>query len=169
MTSCFDTSLRSALTFVCARRRCHSDSSRASVETIAAHSLGERGAGTVRPERCAVLCSLIGAQNSVLPQQNGVAERTNRTLADGVTAMLAESGLPQMFWGEAVLSLVHILNCSFTTACPDATPYKLWYRQKPDILHLRVWGCAVYVHGQKDKCQGLSLNALSLTSGIFLV
>ena len=54
-----------------------------------------------------------------------VAERTNRTLADGVTAMLAESGLPQMFWVEAVLSLVHVLNRSFTSACPDATPYEL--------------------------------------------
>ena len=67
VTSPFDTSLCSASTFACARRRCHSDSSRASVELIAVHSLGERGAGMVMPERCAVLCSLIGAQNSVLP------------------------------------------------------------------------------------------------------
>ena len=100
----------------------------------------------------------IERQHSVRnrPQQNGVAERTNRTLADGVTAMLAESGLPQTFWGEAVLSLVHVLNRSFTSACPDATPYELWYGRKPDVSHLRVWGCTAYVHVQKDKRQGLS-------------
>ena len=61
-----------------------------------------------------------------------------------------------MFWREAVLSLVHVLNRSFTSACPDATPYELWYGRKPDVSHLRVWGCTAYVHVQKDKRQGLS-------------
>ena len=78
-------------------------------------------------------------------------EGCNHTLADGVTAMLAESGLPQTFWGKAVLSLVHILNRSFTSACSDATPYELWYGRKPDVSHLRIWGCTAYVHVQKDK------------------
>ena len=98
----------------------------------------------------------IERQHSVRnrPQQNGVAERTNRTLADGVTAMLAESGLPQTFWGEAVLSLVHVLNRSFTSACPDVTPYELWYGRKSDVSLLRVWGCTAYVHVQKDKHKG---------------
>jgi len=36
------------------------------------------------------------------PQQNGVAERANRTMAEGVTAMLSESGPPLSFWEEAL-------------------------------------------------------------------
>lgn len=30
-------------------------------------------------------------------------------------------------------------------------PYELWHGQKPDVSHLRVWGCTAYVHVQKDK------------------
>ena len=32
------------------------------------------------------------------PHQNGVAERANRTLAEGITTMLNEAHLPASFW-----------------------------------------------------------------------
>ncbi|KAJ8515124.1 hypothetical protein ONZ45_g7425 [Pleurotus djamor] len=38
-----------------------------------------------------------------------------------------------------------------TSAVKDATPYEVWHRKKPDVGHLRVWGCVAYVHIQKDK------------------
>ena len=85
------------------------------------------------------------------PQQNGVAERFNRTLAEGITAMLSESGLPPTFWGEALSSLVHVLNRCPTSARPGTTPYEAFYGRKPDVSHLRIWGCLAYVHVQKDK------------------
>ena len=44
------------------------------------------------------------------PQQNGVAERKNRTLKDMITAMLLTSGLPTNLWGEALNMSNHILN-----------------------------------------------------------
>ena len=44
------------------------------------------------------------------PQQNGVAERKNRTLMDMMNAMLLSSSLPQNLWGEATLSTNYILN-----------------------------------------------------------
>ena len=47
------------------------------------------------------------------PQQNGVAERANRTIDEHTTAMLAESGLPPSFKGEAVAAYIHIwMSCS---------------------------------------------------------
>ena len=85
------------------------------------------------------------------PQQNGVAERTNRTLDERITAMLEESGLPKSFWAECMSALVHTWNCCPTSAVPKVTPYQLWYKRKPDVSHLRVWGCVAYVHIQKDK------------------
>src|SRR5882724_11525524 len=86
------------------------------------------------------------------PQQNGVAERANRTMAEGVTAMLAESGLPMSFWGEALASFVHVSNCLPTASISkQTTPYQLWHGRKPDVAPFRVWGCLAYVHVQKDK------------------
>ena len=85
------------------------------------------------------------------PQQNGVAERFNRVLSEGVTTMLSEAGLPLSFWGEALSALVHVLNRCPTSARPDTTPHAAFYGRKPDVSHLRVWGCLAYVHVQKDK------------------
>src|SRR6185369_8117389 len=85
------------------------------------------------------------------PQQNGVAERANRILGDAVVAMLTESGLSKKFWCEAVAAYVHVWNRVPTLAVPNTTPFEVWYRKKPDVRHLRVWGCVAYVHIQRDK------------------
>jgi hypothetical protein len=89
------------------------------------------------------------------PQQNGVAERANRDLGEGVTTMLNESGLPPQFWGEAVFSFVHVRNRYGISTINHATPYQIAYKHQPDIGHLCIWGCAAYVHVQKDKRKGL--------------
>ncbi|GJR39601.1 putative ribonuclease H-like domain-containing protein [Tanacetum coccineum] len=46
------------------------------------------------------------------PQQNGVAERRNRTLIEAARTMLADSKLPTTFWAEAVSTAcyVHLSN-----------------------------------------------------------
>ena len=89
------------------------------------------------------------------PQQNGVAERGNRTVLEAIIAQLAQSGLPQLFWAELRISFVHVWNRlpSQSTAMKGqlTMPYKLWYGVEPDISHLRVWGCRAYVHVQRDK------------------
>ena len=89
------------------------------------------------------------------PQQNGVAEHANRTLAERITAMLEESGLSKRYWAECLAALIHVLNCCPTASLNDITPYEVWYKKKPDIDHLRVWGCVAYVHVQQDKCSSL--------------
>ena len=89
------------------------------------------------------------------PQQNGVAERANRTIQEHVVAMLAESSLPPSFLGQAVAAYIHIWNCCSTTSLVSKTPYEIWHQKKPDISHLRVFGCTAYVHIQKDKRTGI--------------
>ena len=99
------------------------------------------------------------------PQQNGVAERANRTIAEGVTAMLSESGLPASFWGEALASYIHVWNRLPTSAISKATtPHELWHGTKPDVSHLRVWGCTAYVHVRGVSTEAWSLICRSLSS-----
>ena len=44
------------------------------------------------------------------PQQNGVAERLNRTLVESVRSMLSDSKLPKRFWAEALSTATYLHN-----------------------------------------------------------
>jgi len=89
------------------------------------------------------------------PQQNGIAERANRLFSERIVSLLNESGLPEKFWVECLASLVHVTNLCPTSALIGKTPHEVWYGKKPDVSHLRVWGCLAYVHIQKDKREKL--------------
>lgn len=79
------------------------------------------------------------------PQQNGVAERKNRTVGEMARTMLKQKGLPDSFWAEGVAVAVHILNISPTKAVWNQTPYEAWHGNKPSVSHLRIFGCICYV------------------------
>ena len=85
------------------------------------------------------------------PHQHGVAERANRTLAEGITTMLNEAHLPASFWWDGAVAFVHAHNRSPTSAVTGKTPYELWFKSKPDVSHLRVFGCTSYVLVKKDQ------------------
>jgi hypothetical protein len=74
------------------------------------------------------------------PQQNGVAERCNRTLMNMVRSMLSYSTLPISLWMEALKTVVHILNRVPSKSVPK-TPYELWIGRKPTLNYLHVWSC----------------------------
>jgi hypothetical protein len=57
------------------------------------------------------------------PQSNGVAERKNRTLTDLVNAMFDTAGLSKEWWGEAILTSCHVLNC-VPTKNKDEAPFE---------------------------------------------
>lgn len=72
------------------------------------------------------------------PQQNGVAERFNCTTEEGIIAMLQEAGLPPMFCGEALCTLVYMLNRTPSSAVSGITPFKAWFSYKPDVSNLHI-------------------------------
>ena len=80
-----------------------------------------------------------------MPQQNGVAERMNRTLLDMVRSMVAQAKLPISFWGDALMTTAYILNIVPSKSIPS-TPYELWKCVKPGLNIKRPWGCATYLH-----------------------
>jgi hypothetical protein len=52
--------------------------------------------------------------------------------------------MPHKFWGEAVMTAVYVLNRSFTRSMDDVTPFEAWHEGKPDVEHLRVFGCVAH-------------------------
>jgi hypothetical protein len=95
------------------------------------------------------------------PQQNGVAERKNCTLAECITTMLNEAKLPASFWGEALQTANLLLNIS--PSCSVAvgkTLFKLWHGRKPNYCILRVFGCRAYAQIGCDKPKSLESKAL---------
>ncbi|GBN60625.1 Retrovirus-related Pol polyprotein from transposon TNT 1-94 [Araneus ventricosus] len=85
------------------------------------------------------------------PEQNGIAEKFNRTAMDGVRAMLHDSGLQPKFWAEALLTFVHAKNrCEHKLTSP-LTPIEIWSGFKPSVRHFRIFGSLAYVHIPKIK------------------
>ncbi|MCO5604581.1 hypothetical protein L7F22_058749 [Adiantum nelumboides] len=80
------------------------------------------------------------------PQQNGVAERKNRSLMEMARCMLKAKSLPHKLWMEVVACAAHVLNRCPTRALKTITPYESWYDRKPSVNYLRVFGCLAYAH-----------------------
>ena len=82
-------------------------------------------------------------------QQNGMAERENRTLLDAALSMLFNSDLTRnernLMWAEAVSTAAYIRNRIPTRGRTDVTPFEQWFGTKPNISHLRVFGSDVFV------------------------
>jgi transposase InsO family protein len=77
-------------------------------------------------------------------QQNGVVERRNQTIVGMAQALLKQRGMSAVFWGEAVVTTVYILNRSPTKALNGRTSYEAWHGRKPTVSHLRVFGCLAF-------------------------
>ncbi|MCQ7016867.1 DDE-type integrase/transposase/recombinase, partial [Clostridioides difficile] len=92
--------------------------------------------------------SEVGIQSQLsapgTPQQNGVAERRNRTLMEMVRSMMSYGELPDSFWGYALETAAYILNMVPSKSVPS-TPIELWSGRKPSLNHIRIWGCPAHV------------------------
>lgn len=93
-------------------------------------------------------CELTGVKQQFTapysPQQNGVAERKNRTVMEMARTILKQLNTPLEFWAEAVATAVYILNRSPTSALDRLTPHEALTGYKPKVDHLRVFGCLAY-------------------------
>jgi hypothetical protein len=85
------------------------------------------------------------------PQQNGVAERKNRSIEETVKALLNDQGLSMFLWGEAAMTTIYVQNRSPHRILKDMTPEEAFSGKKPNVENLRIFGCPVYSHIPKDK------------------
>ncbi|GJW42136.1 ribonuclease H-like domain-containing protein [Tanacetum coccineum] len=79
------------------------------------------------------------------PQQNGVAERKNRTLIEADRTMLADSKLPTTFWAEAVNTACYVQNRVLVIKPHNKTPYELFHGRTPSLSFMRPFGCPVTI------------------------
>lgn len=79
------------------------------------------------------------------PQQNGLVERRNRTVLNSTRSMMKAMEIPQNLWGGAVRHSVYIMNRVSTKALKSVTPYEALNGYKPNISHLKVFGCSSYM------------------------
>ncbi|GJR99164.1 putative ribonuclease H-like domain-containing protein [Tanacetum coccineum] len=84
------------------------------------------------------------------PQQNGVAERKNRTLIEAARTMLADSLLPTTFWAEAINTACYVQNRVLITKPHNKTPYELLIGRSPNLDFMRPFGCPVTILNTLD-------------------
>ena len=94
------------------------------------------------------------------PQQNGLAERMNRTLMERVRCMLVQTNLPKSLWAEILLTACYLVNLSPSSAIEFKTPYERWTGQPANYGDLKVFGCTAYMHISQGKLAPRALKGI---------
>ena len=80
-------------------------------------------------------------------QQNGVAERMNRTINKRARSMRLHSRLPKMFWENTVNTVIYLINCGPSVLLEYRLLKKVWSGKEVKLTHLKVFNCIFfYIH-----------------------
>ena len=89
---------------------------------------------------CKDACIQIQHSIPYTPQQNGVAERNNRSLKEIATCMMEANTLPPKFWAKDINCTPYIQNRVPHKQLYGMTPFKAWSGHKPDVIHFNIFG-----------------------------
>lgn len=84
------------------------------------------------------------------PQQNGVAERANRTLTSKAKCLLFDADLPKCYWAEAMHKAAYLVNRSVSSV-HDSVPWERFHKERVNLSELRLFGAKVMVMAEKRK------------------
>ncbi|KAG8472305.1 hypothetical protein CXB51_034359 [Gossypium anomalum] len=96
------------------------------------------------------------------PQQNGVAERMNRTIMEKVRFMLSNANLLKSFWGRSSLYCIFLINRSPSVAIEKKTPQEVWSGNPANYSDLKIFGCPAYAHVDNGKLESRSIKYVFL-------
>ena len=92
------------------------------------------------------LCRDLGIKRDLTtpynPQQNGVAERKNRTIMEAARAMLHDQDLP-ILHTEYSRTTVYVQNHTPHRILENKTLEEVFFGKKPEVSHLKIIGCPV--------------------------
>ena len=110
---------------------------------------------------------------SQTPQQNGVAERKNRHILETSRAVLLGTHVPSCLWGDAVATVVYLINHMPAKILHFKTPLQILstHISLPSLLMLspRIFGCVAFVHlhkNQRTKLDPCAIQCLFLGYGL---
>lgn len=87
--------------------------------------------------------------------QNGGVEQWNQTVVAMARNLLKRQNMPTMFWGEAVTTVVSLLNRAPTKVVGNMTSYEDWHGRKPGVHFMRTSECVVRVKTTKPHLKKL--------------
>jgi hypothetical protein len=99
------------------------------------------------------------------PQQNGVAERMNRTIISKARCMLSNARMSRHFWAEAANTACYLINRSPSIPLDKKTPIEVWSGTPADYSQLKVFGCTAYAHVDNGKLEPRAIKCLFLGYG----
>ena len=82
--------------------------------------------------------------------------------------MLVHANMPQQFWPEAIATAVYTWNRLPNSAINNKTPYEHYYGEKPDLHHMRPFGCIVYAHVPQARREKESKYLTRAHKGVFV-
>lgn len=85
------------------------------------------------------------------PEQNGKAERMNRTIIEKTRCLLFESKLSKVFWAEAASTASYLINRTPSRVIDFKTPYEIFYKKIPSVSHFKIFGSKAMYHIPRQK------------------
>jgi hypothetical protein len=85
------------------------------------------------------------------PQQNGVAERNNRTIMEAMKTMIHDQDLPMHLWAKVARTTVYVQNRLSHSELGFKTLEEMFTGKQPKVSHLKIFGCPLFVHISKER------------------
>lgn len=76
---------------------------------------------------------------------NGVAERYNRSAMDMGRCLAREAKINHRFWPEIMKTVAYLKNRIIANTKENKTPYEIFFGEKPNVKHLKIYGSRVFV------------------------
>jgi hypothetical protein len=80
------------------------------------------------------------------PHQNGIAKKKNRHIAEVARTLMVDKSMPHHYWAETIVTTIYIMNKTPIAAMHGMIPKEKYSGRKPNLSHLKVFGCIAYVH-----------------------
>jgi hypothetical protein len=93
------------------------------------------------------------------PQQNGVTKKKNMHIIEVARALMANKSMPHHYWAKAVATAIYIMNKIPIATMHGMTIEDKYSGKKPDLSHLKMFGCIPYIHLPNELWIKLDLKA----------